>query len=109
MAPPSLGGGIVVSGVCLNLEFGYPNDFKTSACCKRLRTEMPEIETNNTKILEAIQLNAWFGKVHAVRNINLTAVKNTVTALIGPSGCGKSTFIRCLNRLHEETPGAFVQ
>jgi len=29
-----------------------------------------------------------------------------VTALIGPSGCGKSTFVRCLNRLHEETPGA---
>ncbi len=31
---------------------------------------------------------------------------NTVTAIIGPSGCGKSTFIRCLNRLHEEVPGA---
>jgi phosphate transport system ATP-binding protein len=29
-----------------------------------------------------------------------------VTAIIGPSGCGKSTFIRCLNRLHEEVPGA---
>lgn len=27
------------------------------------------------------------------------------TAIIGPSGCGKSTFLRCLNRMHEETPG----
>jgi phosphate transport system ATP-binding protein len=60
-------------------------------------------------ILEVQNLNAWFGKIHAVRNINLWSEKNTVTALIGPSGCGKSTFIRCLNRLHEETPGASVQ
>jgi len=29
-----------------------------------------------------------------------------VTAIIGPSGCGKSTFVRCLNRMHEVTPGA---
>ena len=29
-----------------------------------------------------------------------------VTAIIGPSGCGKSTLIRCLNRMHEVTPGA---
>jgi phosphate transport system ATP-binding protein len=31
----------------------------------------------------------------------------SVTAIMGPSGCGKSTFIRCINRLHEETPGAW--
>ena len=24
---------------------------------------------------------------------------------MGPSGCGKSTFIRCLNRMHDMTPG----
>ncbi len=51
-------------------------------------------------------LNAWFGHTHALRNINLGVDRNTVTAIIGPSGCGKSTFIRCLNRLHEEIPGA---
>jgi phosphate transport system ATP-binding protein len=34
---------------------------------------------------------------------------NHATALIGPSGCGKSTFIRCLNRMHETTPGARVE
>jgi phosphate transport system ATP-binding protein len=32
-----------------------------------------------------------------------------ITAIMGPSGCGKSTFIRCINRLHEETPGAWVR
>ena len=31
-----------------------------------------------------------------------------VTAFIGPSGCGKTTLIRCLNRMHEMTHGAYV-
>ncbi|HRK02707.1 MAG TPA: phosphate ABC transporter ATP-binding protein PstB, partial [Oligoflexia bacterium] len=43
----------------------------------------------------------------AVKGIDLRFEKNSVTAIIGPSGCGKSTYIRCLNRLHEEVPGAY--
>ncbi len=57
-------------------------------------------------ILKVNNLNAWFGEHRALNNIKLSFDSNKVTALIGPSGCGKSTFIRCLNRLHEETPGA---
>ena len=57
-------------------------------------------------ILEVKDLRAWFGSVEAVKGVSLSANYQTVTAIIGPSGCGKSTFIRCLNRLHEETPGA---
>ncbi|MDZ4676331.1 MAG: phosphate ABC transporter ATP-binding protein PstB [Oligoflexia bacterium] len=65
------------------------------------------METPNSKpIFEVKNLNAYFGEVHAVRNISIDYHPNTVTAIIGPSGCGKSTFIRCLNRLHEEVPGA---
>jgi phosphate transport system ATP-binding protein len=60
-------------------------------------------------ILEARELNAWFGKTHALKGVSLDAKELSVTALIGPSGCGKSTFIRCLNRLHEEVPGARVK
>jgi phosphate transport system ATP-binding protein len=52
------------------------------------------------------KLNAWFGENHVLHNINLQSGEKEVLALIGPSGCGKSTFLRCLNRLHEETPGA---
>jgi phosphate transport system ATP-binding protein len=51
-------------------------------------------------------LNAWFGSHQSLKNVSLQMHANTVTAIIGPSGCGKSTFIRCLNRLHEEVPGA---
>jgi phosphate transport system ATP-binding protein len=51
-------------------------------------------------------LNAWFGMKQALKNISLDIKENTATAIIGPSGCGKTTLIRCLNRMHEMTPGA---
>jgi len=54
------------------------------------------------------QLNAWFGDLHVLKDIDLVIAPNAVTAIIGPSGCGKSTFIRCLNRMHEVVPGARV-
>jgi phosphate transport system ATP-binding protein len=51
-------------------------------------------------------LNAWYGDQHAVRGLDIEFAPNQVTAIIGPSGCGKSTMVRCLNRMHEEVPGA---
>src|SRR6202051_917881 len=56
--------------------------------------------------IEVKDLNAWFGKAQVLKDVNIKAGANAVTAVIGPSGCGKSTFIRCLNRMHETTPGA---
>jgi phosphate transport system ATP-binding protein len=56
--------------------------------------------------LRSDDLKAYFGKNEALHGINLAIRPNKVTAIIGPSGCGKSTFIRCLNRMHELTPGA---
>ena len=50
-------------------------------------------------------LDAWFGTKQALKNINLDVKDKTATAFIGPSGCGKTTLIRCLNRMHEMTPG----
>jgi phosphate transport system ATP-binding protein len=47
----------------------------------------------------------YSGNVHALKKINLTVYKNTVTALIGPSGCGKTTLLRCFNRMHDLYPG----
>lgn len=59
-------------------------------------------------ILETQQLSAWFDNNQALDSVDLSFLSHTVSAIIGPSGCGKSTFIRCLNRLHEEIPGASV-
>jgi phosphate transport system ATP-binding protein len=72
-----------------------------------------------TKSLEAVtepnykvsirRLDASFGTKQALKNINLDVKENSVTAFIGPSGCGKTTLIRCLNRMHEMTPGAYAK
>jgi phosphate transport system ATP-binding protein len=51
-------------------------------------------------------LHAYYGSNHAVRGVSLAFDSTKVTAIIGPSGCGKSTMVRCINRMHEETPGA---
>src|SRR5262249_49126805 len=53
-------------------------------------------------------LSAWFGKSQALKSIDLDIGAKRVTAVIGASGSGKSTFVRCLNRMHEVTPGARV-
>ncbi len=58
--------------------------------------------------IEVVGLNAWYGTNHTLQDIHLQIPANQATALIGPSGCGKSTFVRCLNRMHETTPGARV-
>jgi phosphate transport system ATP-binding protein len=54
-------------------------------------------------------LDAYYGDKQAVRGINLDFEPNEVTAIIGPSGCGKSTLVRCINRMHEEVPGAWAR
>ncbi|MGB4589751.1 MAG: phosphate ABC transporter ATP-binding protein PstB [Clostridiaceae bacterium] len=50
---------------------------------------------------EVKNLNLFYGKVQALKNINIEIEENKVTAFIGPSGCGKSTFIRCFNRMND--------
>ena len=59
--------------------------------------------------IEVRNLNVWYGRSQALYDINLTIEPQGATAIIGPSGCGKSTFVRCLNRMHEETGGGRVQ
>jgi phosphate transport system ATP-binding protein len=54
-------------------------------------------------------INGWFGKKQALKNVSLNIKDKSVTAFIGPSGCGKTTLIRCLNRMHEMTPGARIE
>jgi phosphate transport system ATP-binding protein len=55
--------------------------------------------------MQVNKLSAWYGSHLAVADVDIEIKPRAVTALIGPSGCGKSTFIRCLNRMHEVTPG----
>jgi len=53
---------------------------------------------------EARNLNFFYGKAQALKEINIVFPENMVTAIIGPSGCGKSTLLRCFNRMHDLYP-----
>ncbi|MGQ0505745.1 MAG: phosphate ABC transporter ATP-binding protein PstB [Myxococcaceae bacterium] len=54
------------------------------------------------------KLSAYFGATQVLTDISVSVPERSVLALIGPSGCGKSTLLRCLNRMHELTPGTRV-
>ena len=60
------------------------------------------------EVIRVSNLNAYFGNIRALKDINISVKEKMVTAIIGPSGCGKSTFIRCINRLHEVVPNTKV-
>lgn len=59
-------------------------------------------------IVTVENLNLHYTDFHALKNINVSFKRNTITALIGPSGCGKSTFLRTLNRMNDLIEGVKV-
>lgn len=65
------------------------------------------IDIDEPKAIEINALNFYYAgtKAPSLKNIDMAAAKNKVTALIGPSGCGKSTLLRALNRIHDLYPG----
>lgn len=64
-----------------------------STVSRQTETESPIVEARN--------VNVYYGDVQALQNISMDIPEQQVTALIGPSGCGKSTFLRCINRMND--------
>jgi phosphate transport system ATP-binding protein len=54
-------------------------------------------------------MNFYYGKFHALKDINIDIPASQVTAFIGPSGCGKSTLLRTFNRMYELYPKQRVE
>ena len=50
----------------------------------------------------------YYGKFHALKNINLEFEKGEVVVVIGPSGSGKSTMLRCINGLETISSGRLL-
>jgi phosphate transport system ATP-binding protein len=65
-----------------------------------------EVERRRGHGIKVKDLNAYYGRQHSIKNVSIEFPANEVTAIIGPSGSGKSTVVRCINRMHEEIPGA---
>lgn len=62
-----------------------------------------DIESEES-IVSARDLNIWYGRNQALKNINLQIPSKRITAFIGPSGCGKTTFLRSINRMNDLIP-----
>ena len=53
-------------------------------------------------------LDFYYGKFKALKNINMNIYDKKITAFIGPSGCGKSTLLRTLNRMNDFVDGVKI-
>jgi phosphate transport system ATP-binding protein len=65
----------------------------------------PAADAADAVKFEVRHLDFYYGKVHALKDINLTLPDRRITAFIGPSGCGKSTLLRVFNRMYALYPG----
>ncbi len=72
-----------------------------------MRIAERDVDTQKAKIT-ARGVQVHYGTTHALKDVNVDILDNTVTAFIGPSGCGKSTFLRCLNRMNDTVASARV-
>ncbi|MEM9027941.1 MAG: ATP-binding cassette domain-containing protein, partial [Pseudomonadota bacterium] len=59
-------------------------------------------------VIHLDSVNKWYGKFHALRDINLDIATGERVVVCGPSGSGKSTMIRCINRLEEHQRGTII-
>jgi phosphate transport system ATP-binding protein len=64
---------------------------------------MPNVFPEKMKA-EVKELNFYYDRLQALKNVNLPISDKKITALIGPSGCGKTTYLRCFNRMHDLYP-----
>ncbi|MBD3272282.1 MAG: phosphate ABC transporter ATP-binding protein [Elusimicrobia bacterium] len=71
---------------------------------KSISDEKGMFHMENAKIVVR-DFNFYYGETHALTDISINILPNTVTGIIGPSGCGKSTFLRCMNRMNDIIAG----
>jgi phosphate transport system ATP-binding protein len=65
--------------------------------------------SNNKYVMEARDLDIYYGSFKAVTGVNMKVERNAITAIIGPSGCGKSTLLRAFNRMNELYAGTSIR
>jgi phosphate transport system ATP-binding protein len=83
-------------------------DVKFTVPERRSGGSLPGGTVDSTKV-SVRNLNFFYGRTQALKDISLDIPERKVTAFIGPSGCGKSTFLRTLNRMNEVIPGTRVE
>jgi len=71
--------------------------------------QTPPITLEGTDAIMTVRnVDVFYGKKQAIKNVSFNIPRNRITALIGPSGCGKSTLLRSLNRMNDTISTARV-
>ena len=78
-----------------------------------VRTEVAEglvrAEDNREDLLLQVRnVDVYYSKFRAIKDVSMDVMRHRVLALIGPSGCGKSTLLRCFNRMNDLIPGTRI-
>jgi len=71
-------------------------------------TQQPKLADLH-KSIEVSNLDLYYGKKQALKNVNMVLPRHRVSAFIGPSGCGKSTLLRCFNRMNDLVDGVRIE
>jgi phosphate transport system ATP-binding protein len=85
----------------------YPGTIQTLIQMDTIPDNGKGIPVDHNKIVTE-HVSAFFGKVQAIKDIQIGIPENSIVAIIGPSGCGKSTFLRSINRMHELVHGTRI-
>jgi phosphate transport system ATP-binding protein len=72
------------------------------------RMSVSVTQAGNDPHVQVRGLNAYYGRVQALKNVSLDIPHRQITVIMGPSGCGKSTLLKTLNRFLELTDGAAI-
>jgi ABC-2 type transport system ATP-binding protein len=59
----------------------------------------------NNNVIQTNNLSKTFGNIEALKSLNLTVPKHSITGFLGPNGAGKSTTIKLLLGLLKPTSG----
>ena len=70
--------------------------------------ELASAPTSTSVAIDIRDLDFYYGKSHALKDVTMAIPGGAVTAIIGPSGCGKSTLLRTINRIYELYPDQYA-
>jgi phosphate transport system ATP-binding protein len=94
-APPRPGSGAAGAGPTVRID---PLPRQASTTASTVDPVPPD------HVVELERVSCYYGSFRAVREVDIRAARNQITALIGPSGCGKSTLLRTINRMNDLIP-----
>src|SRR3954462_383715 len=80
----------------------HPTDGRRDVSAPTLRPD------DDTPTLELRGVNKSFGAIQVLHDVNLTAYRGKVTALVGDNGAGKSTLIKAIAGIHPVDSGEFL-